>query len=139
MGELVMQRQGGEKLAERYVPLDAKERDYADIIKDILNKRPDFIFSTVVGDSTVALYRAYAEAGFDPKTMPIASLTTSEAEISQMDDGLAIGHYTSAPYFQSIDSEANRVFLIYVGKPHIFRCIFMLTPCVWLAMTKSPF
>lgn len=108
MGELVMQRQGGEKLAERYVPLDAKERDYADIIKDILNKRPDFIFSTVVGDSTVALYRAYAEAGFDPKTMPIASLTTSEAEISQMDDGLAIGHYTSAPYFQSIDSEANR-------------------------------
>lgn len=108
MGELVMQRQGGEKLAERYVPLDAKERDFAQIMADIHNKKPDFIFSTVVGDSTAALYRAYADAGFDPKTMPIASLTTSEAEISQMDRGLATGHYTSAPYFQSIESEANR-------------------------------
>lgn len=108
MGELVLQRQGSEKLAERYVPLDAKERDFAEIMADIHNKRPDFIFSTVVGDSTAALYRAYADAGFDPRTMPISSLTTSEAEISQMERGLATGHYTSAPYFQSIESEANR-------------------------------
>lgn len=108
MGELVLQRQGSEKLAERYVPLDATERNFADVMSDISNKRPDFIFSTVVGDSTASLYRAYADAGFDPKTMPIASLTTSEAEISQMERGLATGHYTSAPYFQSIDSEANR-------------------------------
>ena len=108
MGELILQRQGGEKLAERYVALDATEKDYVAIMDDIRDKRPDFIFSTVVGESTVALYRAYAEAGFDPKTMPIASLTTSEAEISQMGLGVATGHYTSAPYFQSIDSDANR-------------------------------
>ena len=108
MGELVLKRQGREKLGESYVPLDAKERDFAEIMADIHNKRPDFIFSTVVGDSTAALYRAYADAGFDPKTMPISSLTTSEAEISQMERGLATGHYTSAPYFQSIESEANR-------------------------------
>lgn len=108
MDELVMQRHGSEKLAERYVPLDAKESDFSEIMADIKNKQPDFIFSTVVGDSTAALYRAYADAGFDPKKMPIASLTTSEAEISQMERGLAAGHYTSAPYFQSIDSEENR-------------------------------
>lgn len=108
MGELIMQRQGGEKLAERYVALDATEKDYGAIMEDIRAVQPDFIFSTVVGESTVALYRAYAEAGFDPKTMPIASLTTSEAEISQMGRGVATGHFTSAPYFQSIDSDANR-------------------------------
>ncbi len=108
MGELILQRPGSEKLAERYVALDATEKDYSAIIEDIRDKRPDFIFSTVVGESTAALYRAYAEAGFDPKTMPIASLTTSEAEISQMGRGVATGHYTSAPYFQSIDSDANR-------------------------------
>lgn len=107
MGELVMQRQGSEKLAERYVALDATEKDFAEIMDDIRNKRPDFIFSTVVGDSTAALYRAYADAGFDPKVMPIGSLTTSEAEISQMEKGLVTGHYTSAPYFQSIESAAN--------------------------------
>ncbi|MEB0112987.1 transporter substrate-binding domain-containing protein [Variovorax sp. RTB1] len=108
MGELVLQRPGSEKLAERYVALDATEKDYAAVIADIRDKRPDFIFSTVVGESTAALYLAYAEAGFDPKTMPIASLTTSEAEISQMARGVAAGHYTSAPYFQSIQSDANR-------------------------------
>lgn len=108
MGELIMQQQGGEKLAERYLSLNAEEKDYSEIMTDIRNKRPDFIFSTVVGDSTAALYRAYADAGFDPKIMPIGSLTTSEAEISQMDKGLATGHYTSAPYFQSIKSDANQ-------------------------------
>ena len=108
MGELVLQRPGSEKLAERYLPLDATEKDYGAIMNDIRDKRPDFIFSTVVGDSTAALYRAYADAGFEPRSMPIASLTTSEAEISQMGHGVATGHYTSAPYFQSIDSEANR-------------------------------
>ena len=114
MGELVMQRPGSEKLGERYVALDAGERDYRAIMDDIRDKRPDFIFSTVVGDSTASLYRAYAAAGFDPKTMPIASLTTSEAEISQMGHGVATGHFTAAPYFQSIDSAANR------------RCLAML-------------
>lgn len=108
MGELVLQRPKSEKLAERYVPLDATEKDYGAIMKDIRNKRPDFIFSTVVGNSTAALYRAYADAGFDPRSMPIASLTTSETEISQMARGVATGHFTSAPYFQSIDSDANR-------------------------------
>ena len=108
MGELVLQRQGSEKLAERYVSLQASEADYAEIMLDIRDKRPDFIFSTVVGDSTASLYRAYADAGFDPKTMPIASLTTSEAEISQMGADVAAGHFTSAPYFQSITSPANQ-------------------------------
>ena len=107
MGELVQQRQGNEKLAERYMALNATDKDYVEIMADIRNKQPDFIFSTVVGESTAALYRAYADAGFDPKTMPIASLTTSEAEISQMERGIAAGHYTSAPYFQSIQSNVN--------------------------------
>ena len=107
MGELMQQRQGSEKLAERYMALDATEKDYVEVMADIRNKQPDFIFSTVVGESTAALYGAYADAGFDPKTMPIASLTTSEAEISQMERGMATGHYTSAPYFQSIQSVAN--------------------------------
>ena len=107
MGELVQQRQGSEKLAERYMALNATNKDYVEVMADIRNKQPDFIFSTVVGESTAALYRAYADAGFNPKTMPIASLTTSEAEISQMERGMATGHYTSAPYFQSIQSDVN--------------------------------
>ena len=107
MGELVMQHPGSEKLGEHYLPLDATERDYAALMRDIRQRQPDFIFSTVVGDSTASLYRAYADAGFDPQAMPIASLTTSEAEIAQMGASVAAGHFTAAPYFQSIDSPAN--------------------------------
>ena len=107
MGDLVMQRQDSEKVAERYVALDATETAFRVLMAEIRDKKPDFIFSTVVGDSTASLYTAYAEAGFDPKTMPICSLTTSEAEISQMGPGVATGHFTAAPYFQSINSEAN--------------------------------
>ncbi|MDW3681019.1 transporter substrate-binding domain-containing protein [Cupriavidus sp. CV2] len=107
MGELVLQRQDSEKVGECYVPLDATEKHFKPIIADILDKRPDFIFSTVVGDSTASLYRAYADAGLDPKVMPISSLTTSEAEIRQMGADVATGHFTAAPYFQSIQSDAN--------------------------------
>jgi len=111
MTDLVMQRQGGETLGKRYVPLDATERDFTKVIADIKEQQPDFIFSTVVGDSTKYFYRAYAEAGLDPKKIPIASLTTCEVEVAQMGASVAAGHFTSSPYFQSIDSPANHACL----------------------------
>jgi len=111
MSDLVLQRPNSSKVGERYVELDASERDFQLIMADIRAKEPDFIFSTVVGDSTASLYRAYAESGLDPKTMPIASLTTSEAEISQMGANVALGHFTAAPYFQSINSDTNKRFI----------------------------
>ena len=111
MADLVSQCPGGAKVGERYVPLDATVRDFDEVLADIRNVRPDFIFSTVVGDVTQNFYRAYAEAGFDPREMPIGSLTTSEVEIAQMGTDVAVGHYTSAPYFQSVSTDANRVCL----------------------------
>ncbi len=108
MKELILQHPESEILGERYVKLDAGELEFKAILEDIRVKQPDFIFSTVVGDSTASLYHAYAEAGFDPRRMPIASLTTSEAEISQMQPGTSAGHFTAAPYFQSIRSDVNQ-------------------------------
>lgn len=107
MTDLVSQR-NGEKVAERYVPLTAGIKEFDSVVNEIKNRRPDFIFSTVVGESTQHLYRAYAEAGLNPRETPIASLTTCEAEIKVMGAEFAAGHYTAAPYFQSIDSDTNR-------------------------------
>jgi branched-chain amino acid transport system substrate-binding protein len=123
MSDLVLQRPNSSKVGERYVKLDASERDFQLIMDDIRATDPDFIFSTVVGDSTASLYRAYAEAGFNPKTMPIASLTTSEAEISQMGADVALGHFTAAPYFQSINSETNLRCLERLRKRFGFECV----------------
>ena len=107
MSDFILERPGGAKLGERYVRLDAKAADFKLIIKDIQDKQPDFIFSTVVGSGTRLLYEAFAEAGLDPLKMPIASLTTCEAEVSEMRPGVAAGHLTAAPYFQAIDNPVN--------------------------------
>ena len=104
MSDFVLERPDGKKIAERYVSLNATESDFAQIARDIRSKQPDFIFSTVVGSGTRLLYEAYADAGFDPARMPIASLTTSEAELSEMRDEISAGHITAAPYFQTVDS-----------------------------------
>lgn len=108
MSDFILERPGGAKLAERYVRLDAEEQEFATIVRDIKDKQPDFIFSTVVGSGTRLLYQAYADAGLDPARMPIASLTTCEAEVSEMEPRTATGHITAAPYFQTVDSAVNR-------------------------------
>lgn len=108
MSDLVNQRPGGSVVAQRYVPLHAGPRDFDAIVSEIREMQPDFIFSTVVGNATQHLYRSYAEAGLNPKTMPIASLTTSEVEVAQMGAAVAAGHFTAAPYFSSIDTPENQ-------------------------------
>ncbi|MCB5191234.1 transporter substrate-binding domain-containing protein [Methylobacillus arboreus] len=111
MSDFILEVPGGKKLAERYVPLDASEKDFIGIVKDIKAKAPDFVFSTVVGKATRMLYQAYADIGIDASKTPIASLTTCEAEIAEMGLRIAAGHITSAPYFQSIASEHNQACL----------------------------
>lgn len=108
MSDLILER-GGEKAGEIYLPLDASWEEYLTVAKKIKQASPDFIFSTVVGDGTALLHKAFAQLKLDPARMPIASLTTSEAEVRQMGADIAEGHITSAPYFQSIATEENRL------------------------------
>jgi len=108
MSDLILER-GGEKVDETYLPLDARWESYLEAARRIRRLAPDFIFSTVVGEGIPHLYRAFAHVGLDPYRMPIASHMTSEAEIAIMGAGVAEGHITSAAYFQSIDTQANRL------------------------------
>lgn len=107
MSDLVLER-GGEKLAELYLPLDARQDDFTAVAKRIRQAAPDFVFSTVVGESTAMLHRAFRSAGLDPARTPIASLSTCEAEVHQMGAEFAEGHITAAPYFQTVDTDTNR-------------------------------
>lgn len=107
----LLRNNGGEVVGESYLSLRAERRDFLPIMRDIRRLGPDVIFSTVVGDSTIYLYQTYAEFGFDPKTKPIASLTTTEAEIRAMGFDVGEGHITAAPYFESIDNERNSSFV----------------------------
>ncbi len=100
---------GCEVVAEEYVPLGHSE--FASVVNKFRSEKPNVIFSTVVGDSVVALHRQYRAAGLDPETMPMASLTTSENEVAAMGGDAAAGHFTSAPYFQVWDSPENQKFV----------------------------
>lgn len=105
----LLEKMGAEVVAEEYVPLGHSE--FSSVINKIRSAQPNVIFSTVVGDSVVALHRQYRAAGLDPEKMPMASLTTSEIEIAAMGGDAAAGHYTSAPYFMSHQSPENEKFV----------------------------
>lgn len=110
MRELV-RHGGGEVVGEVYLSLRAQRRDFLPIMRDIRSQSPDVIFSTVVGDSTTYLYQSYIDARFNAKTMPIASLTTTEAEIRAMGFDVGEGHITAAPYFEGLANESNSSFV----------------------------
>ena len=82
------------------------------VIKRIRKTSPDVIFSTVVGSSTQGFYEAYRAAGFDPaRKMPIASLTTSEAEVAGMGFDAAEDTSPRRPFRNLAGSRAARRFV----------------------------
>lgn len=105
----LLEQYGGEVVDEEYVPLGHSE--FSSVINKFRAEKPDVIFSTVVGDSVVALHRQYHAAGLDAEKMPMASLTTSENEVAAMGGEAAAGHFTSAPYFMVWDSPENQRFV----------------------------
>lgn len=110
MRSLVKQN-GGEVVGERYVDISAGRPQVKPIIHDIKRVKPDVVFSTVVGDATVHLYQEFFDAGIDSKISPIASLTTSEAEVRHMGDDVAEGSVAAAPYFETVKTERNKAFV----------------------------
>ncbi len=101
----------GEVVDEIYVPMEASDAELRRVLSRLKRHQPDAVFSTVVGHSARRFYRMYHEAGFDPESTPIASLTMAEGEIAAIGPELCAGHLTSAGYFGSLDSDENRKFV----------------------------
>lgn len=107
---------GGEIIEETYVPFGNLE--FHQTMQDIILKKPDAIFSTLVGQSVLAFYQTYHKMGLDPYTLPIFSPITKETELVEMGPHVGTGHYGSASYFQSLKSKANQDFV------HTFQSYF---------------
>lgn len=104
-----LERVGGEVVGEDYVPLGSSE--FAPVFNKIRQQKPDFIFSTVVGDSDVAFHKQFLQEGFKADKLPIAALTTGEIEVRAMGAEAGAGHFLSAPYFQTLDNPTNNKFV----------------------------
>ena len=100
---------GGTYVAEEYSPLGHTE--FATNINKIAAKRPDVVFSTLVGDQIVAFYKQYRQFGITAEDIPICTPITTEQEIKAMGAKNALGHYTSFNYFQSTESPENESFV----------------------------
>lgn len=103
---------GGEVLGERYFPVG--DTDFSGLVRQIVADRPDFIFTTLIGESGYQFYRAVlAEAerhGIGQATeMPVASCSLSEVELPHLGDAAA-GHLSSSVYFSTISTSENRKF-----------------------------
>ncbi|MEQ8654817.1 MAG: transporter substrate-binding domain-containing protein [Kiloniellales bacterium] len=104
-----LERAGGEVVGEDYVPLGGSE--FTPIFNKVRQTEPSFIFSTVVGDSDIALHKQFLQEGFKADKMPIASLTTGEIEVRAMGAEAGAGHFLSAPYFQTLENPTNEAFV----------------------------
>lgn len=107
--KMILAGLGGEAVHEEYVPLG--HSDFSSVINRIRTEQPDVVFCTLVGDSDVAFARQFHAAGFDPETMPCASLTRSEVEVQAIGGEAAVGHFSSAPYFMGYQSPENEKFV----------------------------
>lgn len=104
----------GAVAAEKYLPIGST--DVAHVIDEIAETQPNFIFSTLIGESSYAFLRAYHEAGrlntlFDPASMPVTSCNLSEPEVLAVGGQAAQGHIASSVYFQSKDRAENQAFV----------------------------
>lgn len=107
--KMLLEQGGGKVLGEEYVQLGQVE--FSDILEKIKKVKPDFIYCDLVGDSTIAFYKAYAQAGLKPEDCPIASITTDEMTIQELGAEYADGHYSSMNYFSVLDTPENQTFV----------------------------
>jgi ABC-type branched-subunit amino acid transport system substrate-binding protein len=110
----ILTANGGEVLAEKYVPVGSCDVDH--LIADVVRDRPDFIFSSLIGDSRYAFIKAYqqlCEKNAEPQEdrVPITDCSLSEAELLRIGPDASPGLISSSVYFQAIKSERNDRFI----------------------------
>ena len=114
---------GAKIVGEKYVRLGSG--DMADVVHDILQSKPDVIINTINGSSNTAFFRSLGDAGILPGKLPVMSFSICAEEICRTKDcegkipgRLAAGNYVAWNYFQSIESEENRIFVERFRKKH---------------------
>lgn len=95
---------------EEYISIEAPISEHLKVINNIKASNADVVISTVVGADTINFYETYNNATSKTR-VPIASLTTSEAELEQMNVESREGHYSAIPYFSTLNIKENSDFI----------------------------
>lgn len=109
VSKILIEQNGGEWVADEYLELGHSE--WGAMVGKIKASGADVVLSNVVGDSIIAFYREFINQGLTHAELPICATVTAEIEVAAMGADYAAGSYTSVPYFQAIESEANTSFI----------------------------
>jgi urea transport system substrate-binding protein len=94
---------------EEYTPLG--HTDYSTVITKILSAKPDVVFNTLNGDSNVAFFKQFKDAGNTPDKIQTLSVSVAEEEVRGIGAPNMEGHLASWNYYQTTDSPANKKFV----------------------------
>lgn len=96
-------------VGEEYYPLG--HTNFRSLINKVKLKKPDLMFTAVVGGSNVAWYKQLKAAGVTSKKFNMLTISTTEDELLGIGGENAEGFYTSMKYFQSLDIPENIEFV----------------------------
>lgn len=100
---------GAEVVGEEYLPLGGTE--FSSILLRIQEAQPDVIFNTLNGDSNVAFYNQYADAGFTYENLQTMSVSIAEEEVTGIGIENIVGHLVSWNYYQTVENDTNAAFV----------------------------
>jgi urea transport system substrate-binding protein len=102
--------QKGKVVGEEYYPLGST--NFGSLMNKIKVQKPDCIFTAVVGGSNVAFYKALKAAGITGDKQLLVTLSVTEDEMTGVGGENFAGFYSSMKYFQSLDNENNKKFVV---------------------------
>ncbi|KAF0849033.1 urea ABC transporter substrate-binding protein [Nocardia caishijiensis] len=100
---------GIEIKGEDYTPLGST--DFSTIVNKVRTAKAGAVFNTLNGDSNVAFFREYSNAGLKAAEMPVVSVSIAEEEVVGIGADRLAGQLTAWNYYQTVDSPANKKFV----------------------------
>jgi urea transport system substrate-binding protein len=100
---------GIEVKGEEYAPLG--HTDFSTIVNKVRSARAGAVFNTLNGDSNVAFFKEYRNAGLTAAAMPVVSVSIAEEEVGGVGVDNLVGQLTAWNYYQTIDTPENTAFV----------------------------
>ncbi len=100
---------GMEVVGEEYAPLG--HTDFSTIVNKVKAAGADAVFNTLNGDSNVAFFKEYNNAGLSADDMPVVSVSIAEEEVGGIGVDNVEGQLTAWNYYQTVDSPENAAFV----------------------------
>lgn len=103
------QANGIEVKGEEYTPLGST--DFATIVNKVKSAGAGAVFNTLNGDSNVAFFKEYTNAGLKAASMPVLSVSIAEEEVKGIGAANVVGQLTAWNYYETLDNPQNKKFV----------------------------